>query len=470
MVQVINTGGNLGSRLGAAVGSGIASTLPKEVERMRLSQGLKDLGKMENASPFERFAALAGIPGITPQMIESGAELLKQQRMRKAYGQSQGSQGQSGQMGQQPQPGQDFRDVQFGQTGESPMVPASQSQAALQPGSTEQQALTNPPSAFQHPGDEKYQPALPWNQQMQDSAINEAFDTGKAENLNEAMNYANMQRELYEKAPEKERARLNYNREIDQNTEELFRNELEQRLQKKGEKTFEDVPGELQLSLIKKAQNDVATGKMTPKQASEFYSQSALDLVKSFNIAKKNANPDILDMVNPKKKLERMKSLQVTADQFEKLGAGDYYYNFLTNKGKDEQGNNLGMGLSPGMAAMIQYPISQSVEKIISEAKFPTFGYDNIQKETNRIADEVLNNMTPNDSILSIARQLKDRQPSFDETAFFDYIRANPNKWNFNPRLTREVQTGVSDVLPNWGDIFLIPANMKITPAHRSRK
>jgi hypothetical protein len=70
--------GSLAGRLGSGVGKGLAEQLPKEFERERLKTGLEQLGTSESLSPFQQFAKLASIPGITPQMLQSGSELLRQ--------------------------------------------------------------------------------------------------------------------------------------------------------------------------------------------------------------------------------------------------------------------------------------------------------------------------------------------------------------------------------------------------------
>lgn len=66
-------------RIGSGIGKGISESLPKEIERGRLASGLQQLGEQKNLSPFQQFAGLASTPGITPQMIQSGSELLRQQ-------------------------------------------------------------------------------------------------------------------------------------------------------------------------------------------------------------------------------------------------------------------------------------------------------------------------------------------------------------------------------------------------------
>src|SRR5579864_5803044 len=79
MVQEVRTQPSIFGRLGQGLGQGLAESIPKEVERNRLSSGLKDLGEQKGLTPFQQFSRLASTPGITPQMIQSGSDLLRQQ-------------------------------------------------------------------------------------------------------------------------------------------------------------------------------------------------------------------------------------------------------------------------------------------------------------------------------------------------------------------------------------------------------
>jgi len=78
MAQVIHREGGLAG-FGQALGQGISEQLPKEVERHRLSSGLRNLSQKKGLNPFQQFSELASTPGITPQMLESGSALLRQQ-------------------------------------------------------------------------------------------------------------------------------------------------------------------------------------------------------------------------------------------------------------------------------------------------------------------------------------------------------------------------------------------------------
>lgn len=89
--------GNIWGRIGSGLGQGLAEQLPKEIERNRLASGLKNLGEQKGLSPFQQFAGLASTPGATPQMIQSGSELLRQQSyldsLKNQYGGQQKNQG-----------------------------------------------------------------------------------------------------------------------------------------------------------------------------------------------------------------------------------------------------------------------------------------------------------------------------------------------------------------------------------------
>lgn len=88
--------GDIFGRIGSGFGQGLAEQLPKEVERNRLSSGLKQLGQQKNLSPFQQFSQLASIPGVSekPQLLQTGGELLRQQAYLNALkNQYEGQQG-----------------------------------------------------------------------------------------------------------------------------------------------------------------------------------------------------------------------------------------------------------------------------------------------------------------------------------------------------------------------------------------
>jgi hypothetical protein len=453
MAQYIKNA-NIFGRIGSGIGQGLAEQVPKEIERSRLASGLQSFEKEHgNLNPMQQLARLSAIPGVTPQMIQSFSELAKQNNIRNAYGRRD-IQGQN----EGPQSSPSIKDVQFANMQQQNKQTPQAGQTIPSGLSRQQEAISNPPAANENPLNEKFVPPSPWNQQRQESAINEAFDRGVARTFEEANAYANNQRELYENSPEKFRQQLDYKKGIDNQVDDSFDKQLQIRLQKEGKETFKDIPGDLQLNIKKKARNAVATGKMTPEQAGEYYSKKALDLAKDKNRATEIANRDVWDRVLPHKKDETIKNLMHIAKNYADMGSDEDFYNYLTTDRLDENGNQLGMGLSPGGAAIIQYPRTEKVKSLISNTKISP---KNPTESTRAFAQDLFKDLTPNDSFLAIARQMKQQDPNFDEYAFFDYLRENKDQYGSIPRLDREVSKGVSDFFPNWRDIGLFPAFSK---------
>lgn len=88
---------DLFGRVGSGIGQGLAQQLPEEITRGRLAAGLQNLEGQQGLTPFQQFSRLAATPGITPQMLQSGSELLRQQQyldaLKQQYGQGQENQG-----------------------------------------------------------------------------------------------------------------------------------------------------------------------------------------------------------------------------------------------------------------------------------------------------------------------------------------------------------------------------------------
>lgn len=459
MVQELRTKPSIFGSLGKGIGKGLAEQAPKEIERHRLSSALKELSQQKDQTPFQQFSGLVQAAHEYPQVVQSGADLLRQQSLVDAYKKSRGNSVVPNQEQQNLQ--SNLNNVQFAQQQGQIQRNQPQKQQTI-PSDYESrisEATSNVGAASENPLNEKYIPAQPWNQQRQEQSMNEAFDRGLARNFDEANDYANKQRQFYENAPEKYREALDYRKSIDNEVDKRFDDDLQTRLQKEGKESFKDVPGDLQLNIKKTARNAVATGKMNPAQAAEYYSKKALDLVKDRNEVKKIANRDAFDRILPHKKEETLKNLKNISKTFRDMGSSEDYYNQLRDDSIDPQtGNKLGLGLSPGAAAIIAYPRSDKVKDLEKKTKiFSLRAYEN----SADFAEKLLNSMSPDDSFLAAARQMKQQDVNFDEYAFFDYLRENQDKFASNPRLNREINQGVSDFFPNWNDITLFPAFTK---------
>ena len=95
MVQIIPQS-DFGSSFGQGLGHGLSEQIPTEVNRYRLSQGLKNLGQqdLKSSNPFDLLSKLSSVPGMSPEMIQYALPLLQQQMQRNAainYGMEQPS-------------------------------------------------------------------------------------------------------------------------------------------------------------------------------------------------------------------------------------------------------------------------------------------------------------------------------------------------------------------------------------------
>ena len=463
MAQKISRGSILG-RIGTGIGEGLAEQLPKEVDRHRLSSGLKQFEQdSAGLSPMQQVTRLASIPGALehPQLIQSLAELSKQQQIRDAYRNTKRA-------SEPYTPTQDIaasprpKDFQFGEIpGRFTKSPQNNQQNNQQQPQTipsdmprAEEAKENPAAASENPLSAEFIPPSPWTNVNQEQAINEAFDRGIARTFDEASAYANNQKQIYENSPEAYRKQLDYKRGVDERVDNLFDSHMQTRLQKEGKETFNDLTGDLQLNLKKLARNSVSTGKMNPDQAAEYYSKKALDLVKDKGRVLRIANRDVLDRVLPHKKEEALKNLMHISDTFSDLGSSEDYYNLLKTDTIDENGRQQGVGASAGRAAMIAYKPTENVKTLMRNSKISE---KNPTESTREFTQNLLQKMTPKDSFLAVARNMKDKDPNFDEYAFFDYLRENKDQYASNKRLDREVGEGVSDFFPNWRDIGLFP-------------
>lgn len=121
--------GNILNRVGRGFGQGLASQLPQEVERSRLASGLKELGNKKGLDPFQQFSELSSIPGVTPQMIQSGSELLRQQARGRALADFQSSQNKP-----KPSPFSQTRETTGKKGSNAPSITQEQPLAEIQEG------------------------------------------------------------------------------------------------------------------------------------------------------------------------------------------------------------------------------------------------------------------------------------------------------------------------------------------------
>lgn len=236
----VSPGSTLG-RIGSGVGKGLAEQLPKEIERERLSQGLKKLGDQRDLSPFQQFAGLASLPGITPQMIQSGSDLLRQQAIINSINQKSA-----------PIPNQEgFAPVKSNDQGIVSATTPESTQAALNPyippSGQEREILARQLMAAE--------PQIYPNIESARAAINNQI-SGDVEQSS-----AKLQKRALEE-------------DVQNKTENALRNEIST--------LGAQVPGTLQSKFQQKAVDDVRKGLLSADQAKIKYGEEALKANKDF--------------------------------------------------------------------------------------------------------------------------------------------------------------------------------------------
>ena len=145
---------------------------------------------------------------------------------------------------------------------------------------------------------------------------------------------------------------------------------------------------------------------------------------------------------------EPTKKLSEYRDIFKKSGNLEEFRNIL-------QGPEFGMS-SQGSAS-IAYPPSKQISEYISKVKGSLTPDSSEQKARKAALDIEKLRISPDDSVLSIARALTEKDPFFNQQAFFDQLSEDKDSIGLNERQRLELAEGTRNILPNWGDLLYLP-------------
>jgi hypothetical protein len=458
MAQYIKNADIFG-RVGSGIGQGLAEQVPKEIERHRLASGLNELANdSQNLSQFQRFAKLAAIPGITPQAIQSGTEILNREQLGNAYRRSSGSNPRMGQQNamqpgefpssrnQLPNDGQNFRSGQI-QNGQQ-NIPVS--------GNVENQQRTPnvrsnediPQTAEGNPLNEKNLTRLPWTPQQRQSTVSDYIDQGFLPEQARQLAADDEARDLGEPTANKQR-QLDIEEGKGKARESLQRH-LETKLQKNKEGLFTDIDGPMMINAERGMIRDLI---LNPKADIDNIANDWSDRLYRTAIAK-----------------GKLKTLGKTTG-FEALFKGDTlqkklkeYQDIFKRSGNLEEYKNIlqgpDIGLSHQGSASVAYPPNEKINKYLSKYKSSSgLHYKAPQKaqEARKAALEIENDLGPDDSVLSVVRKLSEIDPYFDQQAFLDQISDDKDQLRLNERQRLELGEGVANILPNWADLLYLP-------------
>lgn len=432
---------SISGRIGTAAGSYLAENLPKELERSRLASGLKALGEKKDLSPFQRFAELSSIPGITPQQIESGSRLLEKEQLGNAYKNSAYGEGGAGggilpeNISRSPQRNQTLTEQGKPGTRNIPISP---------------QAEINP----ENPTAEKYTPKKPWTMERMNSRV--AHYIGKGFQPDQAARMAENEESRYLAAPEAEQKIYDRNEAIKDTVETKFDDRIADLLEKKpgtpGERPiYKDITGEQIAKFKKNVQEDLRNNQdLSVDKAIDTWTQKALHLAKTKQNLKTLGSRGNFDKFI--KSQDVRNKLETYGKIFRESGNEEEFFNILQQT--DENGN--GFGLSPLAAAYIAYPRSEQVNSALKNyPNIRNIGIIESPKESRKLAKKVLETLSLNDNPLAIAKYIKDQSPFFDIREFLNTISEDLEK--LSPIQQRMVADGLEDISPNWGDISILP-------------
>lgn len=439
--------GSIFGRIGSGIGQGLAESIPKEMERGRLSQGLQQLSnESANLTPLQQYAKVASIPGITPQMIQALPEIIKQQNLRQAYARQAG--GTAEEVGQQPM-------GSIGAGGRAPSTTAQQqiSQAEKMVAPTER---GQPQIVETNPLRESAVPRQAWNQQRFEQEISNILNSGKAQTVPEAIQLAKENEARYLGEPESVQKIDDYFRERQGELEGALSKKLSTLLEIDPKtNSFKNLTGEDINNLTRTANRELRTNpKATVEDIANKYGNIALDLDKTKNRLNVLAKQGIFDkLTNQDKTFDKLKSYQKIFA--ETNNQENYADNLKTN-----------FGFSPMGADTIAYPISKTTDLYIDKWKPPSnLNLEKSAIESRKLATDIGKMIQPNDSILSIINKLLEKSynpinpgvPAFNSYEFISQLREDQDDLGLTPRQKRQLAEGIGSGIPNWADILYLP-------------
>jgi len=445
---------NIFGRVGTGIGQGLAEQLPKEIERGRLAQGLGELSQQQGLTPFQQFSRLAALPGITPQMLQSGAELLRYQNQANAYAKASGGNVRGSQLpatGQSPSQQPDRGSINPKNYRETEQLPGGVAQSLNRTPNVSSKedinGIVNEPQL-----NDRALTRTPWSPQQRNQSISDYINQGFLPDQARELQADDEARDLAEPGALQQRNEQLKGKSAEAKGE--LQRQLETKLQKKDQELYADITGDMLIAAQRGMERDLrADPNSSYENVANDWSNRLLEVAKAKKQFTKTAKTTGIESIwKGDKALNKYKAY---SDIFKRAGNSQEYYNMLI---KDAE-------LSPQGAALIAYGLSKGAQNYVDKYRpenisHKKYGYDKqINSETNarKVATQIGEYINTNDSILAIARSLSEKDPFFDQEAFFDQIRQDQDQMSLNDRQRLEIAEGEKDITPTWGDIKIFP-------------
>lgn len=449
MVQELTTQPSMFGRLGKGIAQGLSETVPKEIERSRLASGLKELNQQKNLSPQEYFTGALSVPGLIdrPQVVQSLAELAKQQAQRQAYANRPGQTAKTGQPAI-TQPGQPISNVDFANLTKKTSAQKAQEQEGIPQGNF---PSGQPQIVEKNPLNPELQPNIPWTPEQRDDEIGRVWDNNPWMTRDEVLKQVSDNERRYLESPKAYQEQQNYLKGVQDEANAEIDKQLRKKLHiSKDQEIFSKLPGETLNRIERGVSRDL---KKNPdanlNDLVNTWTDRALNNEKEKTNLKTLANRSLDEKLF--KKPENLEKLKTIGKSFKEFGNSEEFYNTLRSD----------FGTSPEGAASIAYPLSKNAQSYISNMKKSDISNFNVPYSSGnavKAANELGDYLTRGDSILSIAKNMKEKDAYFDIKTFLSEVRDIEDELGLTAQQKLEINSrGIGDVFPNWGDIFLFP-------------
>ncbi len=412
---------NIFGRLGSGIGQGLAEQLPKEIERTRLSKGLQDFEKESSGlSPLQQYARIAGIPGITPSMLQVLPDILKQQNARQSL--IQGSEARK----------------------KSEMEPIIR-KSKKAPAETEGTPSITTPSSLEATLNPYIPRSLEQLQQRAGELLKEqpGLYLDPKDALQEDQQFQQQQQALESK------------RGKQQDVQSRLEKELESQVGTLGARIPGNVFSEYQDKAINALKPKSEGGEgLTEKQAAKKYGNELFNVAKDYQAISTLGDLKLITR-SPSGNKSAIRSIVKSAKE---RGDQENIMNEIIANQK----------LSPSKASYLTYPVTDNKELSNSISslqditpkftvsrgfpEYPTLPENELLEKTRKASEKIAKNIKPTDSILSIAEELKSR--GYDPKAFVDYVDQNRKKLNITERQARELNQP-RDFTPTINDMWM---------------
>lgn len=420
MAQIIEQGDIFG-KIGKGIGEGLGDQIPKEIERYRLSEGLKRFEQeSQGLSPLQQYTKLAAIPGITPQMLQTLPEILRfsaerQQAIDAANPTMSAPEGQS------PSPVKSLpskgmsKEAEFRNRRENPIEEANKLAQMQGKGLTTYDPIQTSLDEIREPTQPelfaKRAEILKRNPMLSvDAATRQAEDYFRRENAQKSakIEQGNRQETVESKVLAKQEELKNYLGTLKS-----------------------DIPSETFDRSVMRQQYNVANG-MTPTQAANHEKKSMMNLAKSYNSLKNNIGKrSLFEMATP----ELRRSIKDLKPPFKENNELPLFKNTLVN--------NLDIG--DHLASFETWNPSKKIEKEIINTS--------VNDDPKEVAARMARQLSDEDSLFSMGYLL--HKIGQDDKAVVDEIM-NLSRNGIIKLNERQVQEGAEyyPVKPKLEDDF----------------